>query len=237
MLLSQLVWDASARRDSRGTVAYCDEAISHAREIGDQVAAAKAELRQAYVCLYGGSGSRNPATGLALAQHAAEQGQAASPAFSGVALLHVGEAFAMLGEYRQCERALSDADSAFTQIPDDDPAADWFSPTQFGRLAGSCYLSLANPERAEALLAETASQLGDRPKSQSLVLGNLALSRLRQRQLDGATGTLHEAIDLLEQSRGGGGMTVVFSTVRELYPWRSEPAVQDVQDRVLALMS
>lgn len=43
MLLSQLVWDASARRDSRGTVGYCDEAISHAREIGDQVAAAKAE--------------------------------------------------------------------------------------------------------------------------------------------------------------------------------------------------
>lgn len=64
MLLSQLVWDASARRDSTGTVAYCDEAISHAGEIGDQAAAAKAELRQAYVCLYGGSGSRNPATGL-----------------------------------------------------------------------------------------------------------------------------------------------------------------------------
>lgn len=237
MLLSQLVWDGSARRDSTGAVAYCDEAIGHANEIGDQVAAAKAELRKAYVCLYGGADTRNPAIGLTLAQRAAEQGKDSSPAFSGVALLHVGEAFAMLGEYRQCERALSDADYAFTQIPDDDPAADWFSPTQFGRLAGSCYLSLANPERAEILLTEAAAQLGDRPKSCSLVLGNLALARLRQRQLDGATETLHEAIDLLEQSRGGGGMTVVFSAVRELYQWRSEPAVQDVQDRALALMS
>jgi hypothetical protein len=77
----------------------------------------------------------------------------------------------------------------------------------------------------------------DRPKSRSLVLGNLALARLRQRQLDGATQTLHQAIDPLEQSRGGGGMTVVFGAVRELYPWRQESAVRDVQDRVLALMS
>lgn len=82
----------------------------------------------------------------------------------------------MLGEYRQCERTLSEADRSFTRMRPDDPAADWFSPPRFGRLAGSCYLSLANPERAELLLAETASQLSDRPKSQSLVLGNLALS-------------------------------------------------------------
>jgi len=41
------------------------------------------------------------------------------------------------------------------------------------------------------------------------VLGNLALAYLRQRQLDAATATLHEAIDLLEASRGGAGLTVV----------------------------
>lgn len=75
MLLSQLVWDASARRNSAGAMAYCDEALSHAAEIGDQVAAAKAELRKAYVSLYGSTDSRDPAAGLALARHAANQGK------------------------------------------------------------------------------------------------------------------------------------------------------------------
>lgn len=69
------------------------------------------------------------------------------------------------------------------------------------------------------------------------MLGNLALSFIRQRQLDAATGTLMEAIDLIEHTRGGGGMSVVFSAGRELYPWRAEPAVQEVNDRLLALMA
>jgi transcriptional regulator with XRE-family HTH domain len=219
------------------TLAYCAEAIAHAEEAGDRVSAAKAELRTAYVSLYGDSDTRNPRTALRVAQHAAEQSQDISPALRGVTMLHVGEAFAMLGEYRQCERALSDADTAFSRMVADDPAADWFSPTQFGRLAGSCYLSLGSPERAESFLTDTATQLHDRPKTRSLVLGNLALSYLRQRQLDTATATLDSAIDLLEQSRGGGGMTVVFGAARELYPWRQEPAVQDIQDRLLALMA
>jgi hypothetical protein len=46
-----------------------------------------------------------------------------------------------------------------------------------------------------------------------------------------------EAIDLIEDTRGGGGMSVVFSAGRELYPWRAEPAVQEVNDRLLALMA
>jgi hypothetical protein len=55
--------------------------------------------------------------------------------------------------------------------------------------------------------------------------------------LAGQTGTLMEAIDLIEDTRGGGGMSVVFSAGRELYPWRAEPAVQEVNDRLLALMA
>jgi hypothetical protein len=69
------------------------------------------------------------------------------------------------------------------------------------------------------------------------VLGNLALAHLRQRKMEAATATLHEAIDLLEGTRRGGGLTVVFGAARELYPWRNEQAVQDVQDRLLALMA
>ena len=80
-----------------------------------------------------------------------------------------------------------------------------------------------------------ASQRVGRPVHNSWPCGQLAY--LRQRQLDAATATLHEAIDLLEASRGGDGLTVVFSAGRELYPWRAEPAVHDVQDRLLALVA
>lgn len=236
-LMSQLVWDASQRRDYGTTVAYCDMAIEHAREHGDPVAAAHAELRKGFAALYGQADVRNPKTGLASAQIAAAQSQRVSNALAGLSLLHVGEAYAMLGEYRRCEQALNQAESRFNRVGSDDPGAEFFSPAQLGRLAGSCYLFLGHPERAEPILTATAEALRARPKTRSLVLGNLALAYLRQRQLDGATATLHEAIDLLEDSRGGGGMTVVFSAARELYPWRAEPAVQDVHDRLLALVA
>jgi len=236
-LLSQLIWDASGRRDGAATLAYCDQAIDHATECGDVVSAANAELRKAYVALYGLTETRDPRTGLVNAQAAAHQSRPVSDALHGLAQLHVGEAFAMLGEYRQCERALSDAETALGRTTPEDAGAGAFSPSQFGRLAGSCYLFLGSPERAEPFLTRTAEQLHDRPKTRSLVLGNLALSYLRQRRLDAATATLHSAVDLLEQSRGGGGMTVVFGAARELYPWRAEPAVHDIHDRLLGLMA
>lgn len=160
-----------------------------------------------------------------------------SDAVRGLCLLHVGEAYAMLGEHRQCERALSAAETAFGQIDADDPGASFYSPTQLGRLAGSCYLFLGHPERAEPLLDATAKALPARHKTRSLILGNLALAYLRQRQLEAATTTLHEAIDLLDDTRGGGGLTVVFGAGRELYPWRHEQVVHDVQDRLLALLA
>jgi hypothetical protein len=41
----------------------------------------------------------------------------------------------------------------------------------------------------------------------------------------------------VEVSRGGGGLNVVTATVRELRPWRNEQVVQDVNERLLALMT
>ena len=143
----------------------------------------------------------------------------------------------MQGEYRRCERALAQAEWHFDHVDANDVGAPYFSPTQFGRLSGSCYLFLGSPERAEPILSDTARSLRSWQKTRSLVLGNLALACLRQRKLDEATTTLHTAIDALEQARGAAGLTVVFGAVRELYPWRHEPTVQDVTDRVLALMT
>ncbi|MGH3712178.1 MAG: helix-turn-helix transcriptional regulator [Micromonosporaceae bacterium] len=235
--LGQLVWDASGRRDHLSTRAYYDQAVSAAQETGDVVAEGHARLRSSFVHLYGRPVVRDPVAGRDLAETAVASADGTSHALAGLAWLHVGEAHAMTSEYRLCEKALAQAEQHFNNFSADDPGAELFSSSQFGRLSGSCYLFLGSPERAEPILQATVAQLGDRQKSRSLVLGNLALSFIRQRKLDEATATLHNAIDILEQSRGAAGLTIAFGAGRELYPWRAEPAVQDVTDRLLSLMA
>lgn len=168
---------------------------------------------------------------------AAETAQGSSPALTGLATLHAAEARAMLRQRQDCEHALSQAEKHLDQIGAPDTAADQFSPTQHGRLAGSCYLFLQDARRAESILADTAQTLTDRPKSQTIVLGNLALARICQRKLDEAAGALHNAIDVREVTRGGGGLNIVFDAGRALQQWRQVRIVQDVYDRLLALMT
>ncbi|KHF44912.1 transcriptional regulator [Saccharomonospora viridis] len=50
-------------------------------------------------------------------------------------------------------------------------------------------------------------------------------------------GALHRAVDVVEATRGGGGLNVVFNACRELRPWRNVDLVQDVYDRVMTLMT
>jgi tetratricopeptide (TPR) repeat protein len=174
---------------------------------------------------------------LALAIQAAETARSTSPALTGLALLHVGDAHAMLGEANDCERALAEAQQQFDSTDGVDAAADLVSSTQFGRLAGSCYLSLGEHRRAQEFLETTAAELQDRRKSRAIVLGNLTLAYIRQSEIDAAVATLTEAIAELEETRGGGGLNLVFRAARELRSWRQEQIVADVHDRLFALMA
>jgi transcriptional regulator with XRE-family HTH domain len=233
-LMGQLVWDASQRRGHAAAVKYFDQAIAAAQQTRDPVAEANAHLRKSYVALYGVG---KPAAGLALAHRAAVTSQHDSHVIAGLALLHVGEAHAMLGDARSCDKALGAAETHFARIAADDPASVLFCPSQHGRLAGSCWLHLDKPAEAEATLDATRRLLVQRRKSTAIVLGNLALASIRQRNIDTAAARLHEAIGVIEQTRGGGGLNVVFTAARELRPWRNEPAVQEVNDRLLTLMT
>jgi hypothetical protein len=118
-----------------------------------------------------------------------------------------------------------------------DAAADLVSSTQFGRLPGSCYLSLGQHRRAQRFLEVTAAELQDRRKSRAIVLGDLTLAFIRQGEIDRAATTLSEAVTELEETRGGGGLNVVFGAARELGPWWHERIVADVHDRLFALMA
>lgn len=233
-LMGQLVWDASQRREHAAARAYLHQAIHAARASGNPTAEGRALLRMSMVALYG---EKNPKSGLALAAQAVKVTAATSQVIGGLAMLHAAEAHAMLGRRPECDRALSRASFRFDRITATDPALELFSPTQLGRLAGSCYLSLGDNRRALSLLQTTAHALRDGSKAQAIVLGNLALARLRLGELDAATYAIHEAIDVIELTRGAGGLNIVFGVTQELRPWRRLPVVQDVYDRLLALMA
>jgi tetratricopeptide (TPR) repeat protein len=234
-LMGQLVWDASQRRDHATTVGYYDQAISAANHAGETTAEAYARLRKSYVALYG---EQEPQAGLRLAQEAATlAATAGSHALQGLALLHTGEGYAMLGDRRQCEAALGAAEAHLQAMQAADPAHGLLSADRLGRIQGSCYLALGDSAKAGSILESTARRLQGRHKSKAIILGNLALTHVRQRDVDQAATVLHRAIDLLEVTRGGGGLNVVSAAVLELHPWRLEPVVQDVHERLLALMT
>jgi tetratricopeptide (TPR) repeat protein len=234
-LMGQLVWDASQRRDHATTVGYYDQAISVANRAGETTAEAYARLRKSYVALYG---DQEPQSGLRLAQQAATLADTASShALQGLALLHVGEGYAMLGMRKECEAALGAAEAHLQAMRTADPAHGLLSADRLERVQGSCYLALGDSAKAGWILEGTARRLQGRHKSKAIILGNLALAHVRQREVEQAATVLHRAIDLLEVSRGGGGLNVVSAAVRELRPWRHEPVVQDVNERLLALMT
>ncbi|MDF2257317.1 helix-turn-helix transcriptional regulator [Streptantibioticus ferralitis] len=232
-LMGQLVWDASQRRDHETARAYYAQSLEVARHLRDRATEGHALLRTCYVALYGANDHRQ---GLELALQAAQTTRKTSHALTGLALLHAAEAHAFLGEHSACERALLEAEKHLERSDGADAGHELFTPTHFGRLAGSCYLSLGDYGKAQRFLEETASQMQGRRKSRAIVLGNLALTAIRQGDLDAALVVFNDAVDELQGTRGGGGMNIVFRAARELRPWRSENAVQEAQDRLLALM-
>ena len=234
ILMGQLVWDASQRRDHTSARLYFDQAIEAARDVRDPAAEGLALLRKAMIALYG---ERDPRQGLALAVRTAETTKQTSDVLTGLAILHAAEAHAMLGDLSMCEQMLMTAETTLSRIDSMDAAIELYSGTQFGRMAGSCYLFLEDNGRAIGLLEDTAAHLRDGSKSQAVVLGNLALAFIRQGNLDAAVGRLHLAMDVIEQNWGGGGLNIIFGAGRELRPWQDVPVVKDVHDRMLTLMA
>lgn len=233
-LMGQLVWDASQRRDHNNARAHFDNAIAAAQEIGNTAAEGHALLRKSYISLYG---ERDPRSGLTLTEQTANTTSNTSNVLTGLALLHTAEAHAMLGDQRACEMALAEAETRFEKVNENDIAGFLFSPSQFDRMAGSCYLFLGNNRRAQKVLEKTARGIRRQNKSRAIVLGNLSLAHLRQGELDAATAALHEAIDVVEETRGGGGLNIVFDAGKELRRWRTEHLVTEVYDRLLSLMT
>jgi transcriptional regulator with XRE-family HTH domain len=233
-LMGQLVWDASQRRDHDTAVAYFDQAIHAAQERSDKAAEGLALLRKSFVALYG---RRDPNAGLQLTRHTARTTADVSQVLTGLAMLHTAESHAMLGNRHECQQALGAADAQFARVQPNDPAIDLFSASQPGRLAGSCYLFRHDAKRASGILEQAAQALHDQSKSQAVVLGNLALAYIRLGALDAAVARLNLAVDVTERNRGGGGLNIICSAGQQLRRWRDSADVQDICDRIMALMA
>jgi hypothetical protein len=111
-LMGQLVWDVSQRRDHLGPLTYLDQAICAARQVRDPNVESYAVLRKGFVALYG---EKNPVKGVALAQEAAGVAESGSASLLGLSLLHVAEGYAILGDVKQCEGALKQAEVQFSR--------------------------------------------------------------------------------------------------------------------------
>lgn len=233
-LMGQLVWDVSQRHDHAETVAYLDQAIDASRQAHDPHAESYAMLRKSFVALYG---ERDPRTGRARAQQAADTARCCSPALEGLALLHVAESHAMNSETTLCEQALARAADQLDRVDNGNLAADHYTPSEFDRLAGSCYLFLGRPVQAQPYLERTINKPTAKQKSRAIALGNLTLALIRQHKTDEAVSTIHQAIDTVERTRGGRGVNLAFAAGRELRACRAERAAADVTDRLFALMT
>ncbi len=230
LLMGQLVWDASHRKDSSTAAMYLNEAVLAAQESRNRTVAAKALLRRAFIPLYSSGGDLHEALASAQrASHAAE----GHPATQASVALHISEAHARMGNRAEAEHHLDAADTYAEQA---DLDSDEWSGRRL-RMAGSIYLALDRPDRAQALLEQAVPLLDGRVKSQAIVVANLALAHIRQRRPDHAVQSLQQALGMVETTRAGGALPLVATASRELRPWRREPWVADVHDRLFIFLA
>lgn len=233
ILMGQLVWDASQRRDHRQARGYLERAASAGRELRNPIVEGLALLRSTIIALYG---ERTPQVALDLAGRCVEVTEGTSGVLSGLAMLHAAEAHAMVRRAGECEDLLGQASQLLGGVDESDEAFHLYSPGHIPRMAGSCYLSLGRPQAAEGLLEQVTSARGA-AKADAIVLGNLALARIRQRKPEEAGEAFDQVLDVVSRTWGGGGITMAFAVSRELKPWRHVPAVRESSDRLLDVMA
>ncbi|NKY96737.1 helix-turn-helix domain-containing protein [Nocardiopsis alborubida] len=230
LLMGQLVWDASHRKDGSTAAMYLNEAVLAAQESRDRTVAAKALLRRAFIPLYSSGGDLHEALASAQrASHAAE----GHPATQASVALHISEAHARMGNRAEAEHHLDAADTYAQQA---DLDTDEWSGRRL-RMAGSIYLALNCPDRAQTLLEQAVPLLHGRVKSQAIVVANLALAHIRQRRPDHAVQSLQQALGMVETTWAGGALPLVATASRELRPWRREPWVADIHDRLFTFLA
>lgn len=233
-LTGRLAWNVSGQRDHKTAAQYYEQAISAAKNVKEGWVEAFPRMFQGTLAIFG---RHDLDGGLTLIERAAAlAGDGSSHVIAGWAYAFAGEAYAVRGGERESRFAMERAAIHLTMATADDPLRELFSAEQLGGFVGVNFLHLGEPQRAQPVLEATARDLGQtKLKHKSVVLSDLATALIAQHDPEHAATVLHEAIDLVEHTHDGGGTRRVFMAGRKLWPWRNEPFVQAVHDRLLAL--
>ncbi|NYI96982.1 hypothetical protein HNR12_003259 [Streptomonospora nanhaiensis] len=105
LLMGQLLWDASHRRDGHAATVFFHEAVLAAHEARDQATLAQARLRTSFIPLYSG----RPRDALVEVKRAANAATGV-PYVRALVSLHVSEAYARLGRRAEAEGHLVETD-------------------------------------------------------------------------------------------------------------------------------
>jgi hypothetical protein len=236
-LMGRLAWDVSGQRDHATAARYYDQAIAAASNVAEGWAEAFPRTFQRFLPVYTGDG--NPRHGLYLAEQAtARAADGSSHVVAGWSAAFAAEAHALLGDERKARLLLERADFHLSKVTADDPMFGVFGREQLGGFVGACHLRLNDPRGARAALQDSALRLGPgKEKHRSVILADLSTAFVLQGDPEHASAILHQAIDLVELTGTAAGKRRAFAAVQQLKPWRNEPFVQDVQDRLLLLAS
>jgi hypothetical protein len=234
-LLGRLVWDVSGQRDHATAARYYDQAIAAASNVKEGWAESFPRTFQRFNPIY--TGTTDLRTGLELAERASARAEdGSSRVVAGWSLAFTAEAHALAGEERKAKLTLDRADFHLSKAAPDDPMFGVFAREQLGGFVGACHLHLGDPRGAQIALQESAQRLvAGKEKHKSVILGDVSTALVLQGDPEQASAVLHQAIDLVELTGTGAGKRRVFAAGRQLGPWRNEPFVQQVQDRLLAL--
>ena len=185
------------------------------------------------------TGNEDLRTGLYLAEQAtARAADGSSHVIAGWSAAFAAEAHALLGEERKAKLLLERTDLHLSRVTADDPMFGIFGREQLGGFVGACHLRLNDPNGAQSALQDSARRLGSgKEKHRSVILADLSTAFVLQGDPERASAVLHQAVDLVELTGSAAGKRRAFAGVRQLKPWRNEPFVQDVQDRLLMLAS
>jgi hypothetical protein len=234
-LMGRLVWDVSGQHDHATAARYYDQAIAAASNVKEGWTEAFPRMFQRFNPV--SAGTTDLRTGLELAERASTRAQdGSSHVIAGWSLAFTAEAHALLGEERKAKLSLDRADFHLSKAAADDPMFGVFARNQLGGFVGACHLHLRDPRGAQLALQESAQRLGaGKEKHKSVILGDVSTAVVLQGDPEQASAVLHQAIDLVELTGSAAGKRRVFAAGRQLGPWRDEPFVQQVQDRLLAL--
>lgn len=146
------------------------------------------------------------------------------------------EAYAGLGNYEACNRALDLAERV-RSLSGDITLSGWlrFDGSRLAEERGTCYIALGKPELAETALREALKQ-GISLRRRGSVLSDLAMLGIQRRDVEQVVHYGRQAVELAEQtgSRGYIGRKLQ-SLQAQLAPLLGDPRLSSLSDQISRL--